>query len=345
VTPILVDATAVSTEAVLKVHGSATAGSDRLPWAVLVKILRSARHWPAITQVPPHVRQEFIDNMPWRIEADTLSSDLPRMLPPGLRTPRLFRADDLGDDRMALWVEFVEVSELPWDIARFRRAARLLGQLAGRRTAEAAVWPGGAASGLGLRDLASGLLGMKIFPLLSGRSLCGNALLEAHTTPDLRTDMLTLAGRVPAMLDRLASLTPSIGHGDACPQNLLAPSDAPDTLVAIDLTWQRPEAIGFDLGQLLVGLAHTGELTADELPELHDIVLSAYLEGLRAEGCDVDSADVLYGFDAAMVIRSAFTSMPWDELNDPVTPDLDARVASRAALTRYLVGVGLGLAA
>jgi hypothetical protein len=154
---------------------------------------------------------------------------------------------------------------------------------------------------------------------------------------------LTLADRVPAMLDRLESLTQSIGHGDACPQNLLVPSEAPDTLVAIDITWQRPEAIGFDLGQLLVGLAHTGELTAIHLPELHDILLNAYLEGLTDEGCGVDSADVLYGFDAAMVIRSAFTAMPWDEFTGPVTPDLDTRVASRSALTRYLVDVGLGL--
>jgi hypothetical protein len=244
---------------------------------------------------------------------------------------------------MALWVEFVETSETRWNITRYQHAAGLLGRLAGRRTAEAAAWPVGSAGGMGLRNMAGGLLGLKIFPLIAGGSLCRNALLEKHTDRTLRADLLTLAGRVPAMLDHLDRLTPSIGHGDACPQNLLVPADAPDTLVAIDISWQFPEAIGFDLGQLLVGLAHTGELPAEKLPEVHDVLLSAYLDGLGAEGCDVDIDDVRYGFDAAMVIRSAFTSMPWDELNDPVTAELDASVASRAALTRYLVNVGLGL--
>jgi hypothetical protein len=141
----------------------------------------------------------------------------------------------------------------------------------------------------------------------------------------------------------LDSLAQTIGHGDACPQNLLVPADAPDTLVAIDITWQRPEAIGFDLGQLLVGLAHAGHLAADELPQLHEILLDGYVEGLREDGCQIEIADVRYGFDAAMVIRSGFTSLPWDELNDPVTVELDSRVGSRAALTRYLVDVGLAL--
>src|ERR1700712_3540770 len=146
--------TAISTEAVLKVQGIATAGRDQLPWAVLVKILRSPRHWPGITEVPEPVRQNFIDNLPWRVEADTLTSDLPGMLPPGLRTPQLFLVDDLGDDRIALWTEFIDVSQAPWDLTRFRTAANLLGRLAGRRIAEAEAWTKVDRTRLGLRQLA-----------------------------------------------------------------------------------------------------------------------------------------------------------------------------------------------
>ena len=40
------------------------------------------------------------------------------------------------------------------------------------------------------------------------------------------------------------------------PQNLLIPADDPATFVAIDFSWQTPEALGFDLGQLLGRQAH-----------------------------------------------------------------------------------------
>jgi hypothetical protein len=114
-------------------------------------------------------------------------------------------------------------------------------------------------------------------------------------------------------------------------------------VVAIDLSWQHPEAIGFDLGQLLVGLAHSGDLAAEQLPDLHDDLLAAFVQGLRAERCDVDIDDVRYGFDASMVIRSAFMSLPWDQLHDEHDPEFAAHLTQRVALTRYLANVGLAL--
>ena len=78
------------------------------------------------------------------------------------------------------------------------------------------------------------------------------------------------------------ALTPDGGqerhssHGDASPQNLLVPASEPDTFVVIDWSFHGPLAVGFDLGQLLIGLAHAGRLTADVLPD----VLSGRPSGL-----------------------------------------------------------------
>ena len=91
------------------------------------------------------------------------------------------------------------------------------------------------------------------------------------------------------------------------------------------------------------GIAALRGVAAVEGAEFLGILLQAYADGLREEGREVDIDDVRSGYDAAMVLRSAFTSMPWDELNNPVTTELDSRIASRAALTRYLVDVGLAL--
>src|SRR6476620_9519360 len=119
---------------------------------------------------------------------------------------------------------------------------------------------------------------MRYLPMLRDHALC--SILRPYASAQLREDLIQLSEQIPAMLDRLAALPQAVGHGDACPQNLLIPADSPDTVVAIDLSWQNPEAIGFDLGQLLVGLAHTGDLSADELPTLHDELLAAFVDGL-----------------------------------------------------------------
>src|ERR671939_498280 len=58
-------------------------------------------------------RAEFIDSFPWRAEAEVLGSDFRDRLPTGLRLPRLFYVDELGDDRVAVWMEDVAQAEAP----------------------------------------------------------------------------------------------------------------------------------------------------------------------------------------------------------------------------------------
>ncbi len=72
------------------------------------------------------------------------------------------------------------------------------------------------------------------------------------------------------------------------PQNLLIPPAHRSSRVAID--WGgfcTLLPVGFDLGQLLIGLAHAGELDVSELPALQDAVLEAFCSGLAAEDFDV----------------------------------------------------------
>ena len=50
-----------------------------------------------------------------------------------------------------------------------------------------------------------------------------------------------------------------------------------------------------------------------------------------------------YGLDGAMVVRSAFTALPLDRLDEPLTDGLDALFSARRELTRYRVDPGLDL--
>ena len=149
-----------------------------------------------------------------------------------------------------------------------------------------------------------------------------------------------LAFGVVTLVDTLLQ---AVGHGDASPQNLLVSAADPDTFVAIDISWQCPQAVGFDLGQLLVGLAHAGELPASALPEVHAVLLPAFVEGLREEGCQVAEADAAYGFEASLLLRSGFTAIPFQRLGEPEGPELAAELAQRVALTRFIADLGLAL--
>jgi len=331
--------TAVSTAAVLRVAGTAHTGATRLPWSIFVKILQSPRHFRYIDLLPADLRDEFIAGVPWRDEADALGSELPSRLPPGIRTPRVLRLDELGDDRIAMWLEDVVIAEAGWDRERFTRAARLLGRWAARRSGAAIPPTLRARAGHTLRMLAAGRLERMAFPQLRDDHLWAHPLLAATGT--LRDDLRALAAQVPEMLDHLDALPQAIGHGDACPQNLLVPADAPDTFVAVDICWQWPQPIGYDLGQLLVGLAHTGDIDIAALPSLHDALVSAYLAGLHAEGCRAGAAEVTYGCDASLVIRSCFTAIPFEKLTEPITANSESDVRRGIALTRYLADLGL----
>ena len=59
----------------------------------------------------------------------------------------------------------------------------------------------------------------------------------------------------------------------------------------------------------------------------------------------VDEELVRYGFDAALVVRSAFTALPLERLAEPPTDELAEQFAHRTRLTRYLVDLGLSVPA
>lgn len=316
---------ALSTAGLRRLHGTTKEGS---PWSFMVKSIRSMKHWPGAEAVPVHLREAAIDRYPWRADADTYLCPPP--LPAGMRLPRLYLLDDLGDDRLVLWMEDVAVAGNGWDLARYRRAARLLGELASLRPA--------APPGIGLRYYCEGPLVHGFLPVLRDPETWRHPLLAEHADPLLRVDLLALVDKIEPMLDALDRLPHTMPHGDACPQNLLVPADGSADFVAIDWGWPYPSAVGFDLGQLLIGLAQDGKTDPADLPAIHEAI-----EGAYADAVDAPAADVSFGYVASLVLRSAWTALPVDRLGEPPTPELSLLFARRAALARFIVDLGRSL--
>lgn len=336
-----------TTEALLRVRGKALLpGGETRNWSCFVKQLQSAKWWTGIGMVPAEMRADFIRQIPWRLEIAVLTSaPLAALLPDGLRLAKSYRIDEYDDERATLWMENVDLAPGPWGLEQFEHAAHLLGRLSARRQSHLVepLLPRDSVttSGADLRYYVTGRVLLGTVPAIADHATWQHPIVKAavdacgETT--LRADLLALAEHLPAVLDDLDRLPQCYQHGDASPQNLLIPVDAPDEFVAIDWGFDCPQAIGFDLGQLLVGLAHAGELAPEALPAVHRVILRAFCEGLDDEGLTVSAKDVEYGYLGSLLARATFTALPLECLGQPGSDALVGLFAHRIRLTRTLI--------
>jgi hypothetical protein len=303
-------------------------------WSRFVKKLHHVRHWPGLAQMPPGIATSFADEFPWRTEIELWDPRVQASLPPGLRTPVLHRLVELPDDRLVLWQEDVEQSTESWDLERYRRSAYHLGRWNARSMAPEVLAVTDFPAGFALRMYAERAVQFRGLGPLRDDGLWQHPWLRDHG--DLRAGLLEAGARIPELLDRLDGLPQAMPHGDASPQNLLVPVDGSAEFVVIDLSFRTPHTLGFDLGQLLVGLVHAGDLPASSLPEVSATIVPAYLAGLAAEGVtDVDE-HVRSGFVISVLLRSGFDGFRYDLIG---TGDEEARhaFAERVAMSRFLL--------
>ncbi len=313
-----------------------------------VKLLRHPRLWPGLATLPDEQsRLGFVEYFPWRFELDMCTSVIEAALPPGLRMPVLHKVKHAGADHIALWFEFVEQQPGRWQLADYRRAAYLLGRLAARRRDGAAVNAGlpdisrVGQPGESLRFYARNRLMRATLPALRDPDLWRHPVMEAAlrraADPSLPADMRDLAW-LPAIVDLLAALPQTHAHGDASPQNLLRPARERGTLVVIDWGFGDLLPVGFDLGQLLVGLVHAGDTDPGELAAIDAAIMPGYLDGLADEGYEVDPGLVRAGFLGGLAVRSALCALPLERLSEPAQGDgLVELFATRLRLTRVMV--------
>jgi hypothetical protein len=306
--------------------------------SVFAKTLQSIRHSPVFAFIPEAFRDAAIAGFPWHVEADVYASGLLDNLPDGLRAPRLLLIDELGDDRARIWMEDVAGPLAAWDLGRYQMAAHALGRLAGRFAA--ARLPGELPPlGMGLRRYFRLRIESGILPPLRTERTWDHPLMRAALAvdPSLRDDLLSLADDAPLILDTLDRLPHTLAHWDACPQNFLADPERADGLVAIDWGLTTTAPIGIDLGQLIAGLAETGELDPADLPGVHAAIVPEYVDGLRAEDVDVDELAVRLGYVGSLLLRSGFTGLPLELLGRSDESGLADLFARRARYTRYLL--------
>jgi hypothetical protein len=315
-----------------------------------VKLVRDVRLWAGLRSFPDEAsRTDFAAYYPWHFELDIHLSGIDSVMPPGMRTPVLYHAKTVDSDHMALWWEFITERSGPWQLADYRRAALLLGQLAARRRAGAEInraLPDIArtahSQGSALRGYTSRRVQQGILPALHAEQVWSHPVMQTAldrvADPALRSELLRLGAQLPRILDMLDELPQTYAHGDASPQNLLLPANEPDTVVVIDWGFGTLLPVGFDLGQLLVGLASAGQSDPSELAAIDAEIFPAYLDGLAAEDYKVEPAQVRAGYIGGLAARSALCALPLEQLGDSdADGELEALMTARLRLTRVLV--------
>ncbi|MEO7421423.1 MAG: phosphotransferase [Ornithinibacter sp.] len=326
------DLTAITTAGRYWVRGEAVVRGRTQPFCFFVKHVQSWGRSPLFSDVPVEVAAMAEAGVPWRTEPLVYRSDLAGRLPQGLRMPRAVGVFDLDEKSASVWMEEITPVPARWDAARFARAAHLLGRLAAspgvRERADVGEfeWT--------VRDYLSGRLTHQVVPMLRDPAVWAHPLMAMAFDDSLRIRLQTVADRAADLVEELAHLPLGTIHGDACPNNLLVSAD-PDGFVLIDYGFFGVGPIAFDLGQLLVGDVQIGRQPASTLPTVEASVLPSYVEGLRAEGCDIPLDLVRRAHALHLVLFTGLSALPFEHLGTEATPPLHHVAAERAALAAF----------
>jgi hypothetical protein len=321
-----------ATAALHRVSGT---DADGRGWSLFCKVIQDARHWPQLGNLPPEAAARLVNDYPWRQELDLWDPDVRAAMPPGIRPPQLHRVVDLGEDRLALWMEDVRCVSTPWDLSRYAAAAYLLGRWNQRARDAQLLAAIGRDPHFPLVVFTHNTLPARGLAPLADDELWAHPWLQPHSA--LRAALRGLAARLDDLLAALHTMALCRPHGDACPQNLLVPTDAPDSFVAIDISQQAPTALGCELGQLAVGLVHANVMPPTALPEIVATILPAYLAGLRQDGHTGSDHDIERAMWTSLLIRSGFDSLPYHLLAGEPTGRNARGFATRVALTSFIV--------
>lgn len=327
------DLPAITTGGRWWVRGTVAVEGHERAFTLFVKHVHEWSRSPFFADLPEEVRPWAAKQVPWRTEGAVYASDLRDRLPAGLAMPRSLGVHPIDDLAYAVWLEPVPVADVAWDLDRYQRAAHLLGRMAASPAVRELAGIGG--HEWSLTQYVEGRLRFQVLPALADDGLWRHPVV-AETFGDLRPRLAAAAESVDAVAAELTGLPSLVGHGDACPNNLLVRPDR-DGFTLIDFGFLTALPVGFDLGQLLVGDVQIGRHSPEDLGERDEMCVASCHRGLVAEGVDV-GVDVLWRAHALqLLLFTGLSALPFDLLDSLPQDALRATATSRAAIARHVL--------
>jgi hypothetical protein len=283
-----------------RVRGTASTEGPPVAWSLVLKVCRDPgeeHHHDART--PNFWKREFL----------AYSSGLLDNLPPGVRAPRCYGAEEGADGSAWLWLEdLTESYGVPWSLERYALAARHAGQFNGAYVAGRPI------PSLPWLSVDAGTWFFELLgPQLERVHSLRDHPLVRREWPDLAIldRCIRLWREREVFYAALARLPRTLCHLDFFRLNLLAvrsPNGADET-VAVDWAFLGTAVVGDELAPLVgSSVIHAGE-HADHVRDLGETCFAGYLAGLRDAGWSGDARLARLGY-AAGIIRYVGTWTP-----------------------------------
>ena len=279
---------------IVRFSGTARDGDQVLPWAIVLKIVRTPAT-PTDPASPDNGEREPLAYRTGLLDRVTT-----------LSAPRCFGVSTRGDGSFWMWLEeVVDGIGRQWPQGRYMLAARHLAMFNAAPTTDASAYPW----------LSRSPLREAVREMLPGVARLAGALdnpLVAEAMPRASAmALLALVDRCEGWLDAMDRLPQAICHWDAHRANLFSRTgkDGQVETVAIDWAGVGWGPLGADLSKMLSQTVNFFGVDAGALPALDAALFEHYLQGLRAAGWTGDLSRVRFAYTAAssmrLVIRTA----------------------------------------
>lgn len=296
------------TVGLFRVHGRAACADGEHPWSMVLKLCRPPSEEDA-RRVPAVLVARTREAHRWDRELLAYESGLLSDLGGGLVAPHCYGVRR-EDQQAWLWLEDISANPAPWVVARYRLAARHLGQFNGSFLTDRALpsqdW-------LSRRWLQSwvGSLGAPQLGILEEATVWAHPLVRDAFPVAACAELQVMLSERAALHRLLDELPQTFCHLDAFRANLMArvTDDGHDTTVAIDWAYAGIGPVGCDASNLATASAFFyGEQLA--IAELDAATWEGYLAGLDDVGWLGDRRLARAGYLAANVTRWMFVGLP-----------------------------------
>ena len=296
----------------VRITGVARVNGAVYPWSALVKGIQNAGEYSS--DVPAQWNY-------WRREALVYRSGILETLPAGLTAPRCYAVQERPDGASWIWMEQIHETDRAWDMHRYARVARHLGQfngayLCGHPLPPAAPWmsSGRAREWFELAKPIDERSRQAADTPLAKRLFGQNGLERIHR----------LLAQCDGLLQAFERLPLCFCHHDAFCRNLLdrRTSEGGHETVAIDWAIAGFGRIGEEIGATTAVSLTFLEVNSKDAQTLDRVVFKSYLEGLQDVGWQDDARLARLGYTTnAFALSSCFTLFWFDVFQTSGTAD------------------------
>jgi hypothetical protein len=237
----------------------------------------------------------------WKREFLTYASGLLDALPPGVRAPRCFGAEERPDGTAWLWLEDLGEDAGPaWTLDRYALVAQDAGRLNGAylsgRPLPAVPWlSAGVARAIAERFGR----GIERLPELAGHPL----VRRQWPDPGMAERIARLWRERERFFRALAGLPQTLGHLDLFRRNVFvgrAPEGRDET-VAVDWAFLGTAAVGEEIAPLVCASTAHADADPARVRELGELSFAGYLTGLREARWHGDARLARLGYTAGVI--------------------------------------------